>query len=53
MLSNLNRLCRLRDLQNSFIRTYLDEISLERHQILYHVDTNKLNKCKKNYQMYL
>ena len=37
MLSNVNRSRRLRDLQNSFIRTSLDEISLERHQILYHV----------------
>ena len=37
ILSNVNRLCKLRDLQNSFIRTSLDEISLERHQILYHV----------------
>ena len=59
MLSNVNRLCRLRDLQNSFFRTSLDEISLERHQILYHVVTNKLIKSKQyclnylNYQMYL
>ena len=37
ILSNINRLCKLRDLQNSFIRTSLDEISLERHKILYHV----------------
>ena len=37
ILLNVNRLCKLRDLQNSFIRTSLDEISLERHQILYHV----------------
>ena len=40
MLSNVNRLCRLRYLQNSFIRTYLDEISLERHHIVYHVVKN-------------
>ena len=46
ILSNVNRLCRLRDLQNSFIRTSLDEISLERHLILYHVVTNKLIKSK-------
>ena len=47
ILSNVNRLCRLRDLQNAFIRTSLDEISLERHQILYHVVKNKLIKSKK------
>ena len=47
ILSNVNRLCKLRDLQNSFIRTSLDEISLERHQILYHVVKNKLIKSKK------
>ena len=47
ILSNINRLCKLRDLQNSFIRTSLDEISLERHQILYHVVKNKLIKSKK------
>ena len=41
-LSNVNRLCRLRYLQNSFIRTSLDEISLEQHQILYHLVKNKL-----------
>ena len=45
ILSNINRLCKLRDLQNSFIRTSLDEISLERHKILYHVV--KLIKSKK------
>ena len=47
ILSNVNRLCKLRDLQNSFIRTSLDEISLERHQILYHVVKNKLIKSNK------
>ena len=47
ILSNINRLCKLRDLHNSFIRTSLDEISLERHQILYHVVKNKLIKSKK------
>ena len=46
ILSNINRLCKLRDLQNSFIRTSLDEISLERHKILYHVVKNKLIKSK-------
>ena len=46
ILSNVNRSCRLRDLQNTFIRTSLDEISLERHHILYHVDKNKLIKSK-------
>ena len=40
-------LCKLRDLQNSFIRTSLDEISLERHKILCHVVKNKLIKSKK------
>ena len=33
--------------QNAFIRTSLDEISLERYQILYHVVKNKLIKSKK------
>ena len=47
ILSNFNRLCKLRYLHNSFIRTSLYEISLERHQILYHVVKNKLIKCKK------
>ena len=47
ILSNVNRLCKLRDLQNSFIRISLDEISLERYQILYHVVKNKLIKSKK------
>ena len=47
ILSNINRLCKLRYLQNSFIRTSLDEISLERHKILYHVVKNKLIKSKK------
>ena len=49
ILSNINRLCKLRDLHsiNSFIITSLDEISLERHQILYHVVKNKLIKSKK------
>ena len=47
ILSNVNRLCRLRDIQNSFIRISLDEISLERHQIFYHVVKNKLIKIKK------
>ena len=47
ILSNVNRLCRLRDLQNSIIRISLDEISLKRHQILYHVVKNKLIKSKK------
>ena len=46
-LSTVNRLCRLRDQQNAFIRTSLDEISLERHQILYYVVTNKLIKGNK------
>ena len=35
------------DLQNAFIRTSLDEISLERHQILYYVVKIKLIKSKK------
>ena len=48
ILLNVNRLCRLRDLQISFIRTSLDEISLERHQILYHVVKNKLINSKKS-----
>ena len=48
MFSNVNRLCRLRDLYNSFIRTSLYEISIERHQILYHVVKNKLIKNKKS-----
>ena len=47
ILSNINRLCKLRYLQNSFIRTSLDEISLERHKILYHIVKNKLIKSKK------
>ena len=47
ILSNVNRLCRLRDLHNSFFRISLDEISLERHQILYHVVNNKLIKNNK------
>ena len=47
ILSNINRLCKLRNLQNLFIRTSLDEISLERHHILYHVVNNTLIKGKK------
>ena len=37
MLSNDNRLCRLQNLRNAFIRKSLCEISLKLHQILYHV----------------
>ena len=36
------------DLYNSFIRTSIYEISIERHQILYHVVKNKLIKNKKS-----
>ena len=45
-ISNVNQLCRLRDLQNALIITSLEEISLKRHHILYHVV--KLYKLIKN-----